>query len=317
MTDATTSPRGPLISGGMRDMLLASLLFAVMGALVKLAEQHLPVGHAMFARSLIGLVISYWMVRRAGLSPRGNRPWLLGLRGLVGFAALLCTFHAIALLPLADASVILLTQPIWTAVAATFFLREHAGAKVWLGSALALGGVLLVAKPQALFGGGAEHLDVLGVVLALVAALLSAGAYVAVRALRRSDHPVIVVLWFALVATPASAPLVIAEPVVPAPWLWLVLLGIGLTVQGAQLLMTRALHREPAGRVAAVGYLQVVYGFIFGAALFGEAIEPLSIIGALVILGAAALVSIDWKPPAKRGCPNERETTLDSAERVG
>ncbi|MFO0750135.1 MAG: DMT family transporter [Myxococcota bacterium] len=288
----TTGPRPALIPPGLRDMALASLLFAVMGALVKLAERHLPVGYAIFARSAIGLALSYLLIRRAGLSWLGRRPRLLALRGAIGFSALYCTFQALGRLPIAHATVILQTQPIWTAVAAAIFLREKAGLRVWIGCALALTGVVLAADPRTLFG-DAAHLDPLGVALALLAALLSACAYVTVRALRRSDHPLVVVFWFALVATPASLPTLFVEPVWPTPILLLVLLGIGVTVQIAQVLMTRALHREPAGRVAAVGYLQVVYAFAFGALFFDEAVEPLAVVGALVVLTAAATVSLE------------------------
>lgn len=308
-------------------MALASLLFAVMGALVKVAEARLPVGYAIFSRSAVGLVLSYLLVRRAGLAPRGKRPRLLAVRGAIGFTALFCTFEALARLPLAHATVILQTQPIWTAVAAAIFLREKAGLRVWLGCALALAGIVLVADPRALIEGSATGLDPLGVALALAASLLSAGAYVTVRALRRSDHPLVVVFWFALVATPASAPLVIANPTWPPPELWLVLLGIGLAVQAAQVLMTRALHREPAGRVAAVGYLQVVYAFVFGALFFDEHVEARSIVGALTVLVGALTVSIDWRRrsaangalagPSPRPGTEPPHGALDSTRRVG
>jgi len=295
--------RGLHIPKGLRDMALASLLFAVMGALVKVAERELPVAWPVFARSAIGLVLSYVLVRRAGLHWLGNRPGLLAVRGLVGFSALMCTFVSIGRLPLSDVIVILQTQPIWTAVVAAIVLREAAGPRVWLGSGLALAGVVLVARPEFLFGGDAGHLDPLGVTLALVAALLSACAYVTVRALRRSDHPVVVVFWFALVATPASAPGLLADPVLPPLALVPVLVGIGVAVQLAQLLMTRALHTEKASRVAAVGYLQVVYAFFFGALFFDEPIAPISIVGAVVVLVAAAIVTIEWGRPAAGGVP--------------
>jgi drug/metabolite transporter (DMT)-like permease len=234
-------------------MIAASFLFALMGVVVKLLTERLPAAQPMVARSLVGLLISWWLVKRAGLRWRGSRPGLLALRGFIGFLALLCNFHALELMPLGEAVVIFQTHPIWTAILAAIFLRERLGLATILGCATALGGVILIAAPLSEVGAEIRH--PLGPPLALLASVLSAGAYVTVRALRRSDPPIVVVFWFALIATPASLPGAIASPLLPVGIEWLGLAATGVLVQGAQMLMTRALHREPAGRVAAVGYL--------------------------------------------------------------
>ena len=284
-------------------MLLASFFFALMGVLVKEVEERLPVQHAIFARSLIGLVLSYILVRRAGLSWKGNRTKLLALRGLFGFIALLCNFGSLALMPLSDATVLHQTQPIWTTVFAAWFLAEATSRRIWLATVIALSGVVLVARPELLFGasvasGTAAHpVHWAGPVLALLAALGSACAYVSVRALRNSDHPVVVVFWFALVATPFSLPGVIANPVVPTATELLLLVAIGVTVQVAQLFMTRALHREAASKVTAIGYSQVAFAFLFGALFFGESLTLLSAAGALLVIAGATLVTLKPKPP--------------------
>lgn len=281
------------IAPGLRDMMFASFFFALMGVLVKEVDSRLPVQHAVFARSLIGLILSYALIRRAKLHWLGNRPKLLGLRGLFGFLALLCNFGSLSLMPLSDATVLHQTQPIWTTVFAAIFLAEPTNRRIWLATLVSLTGVVLVARPEFIFGAGATPaLHWAGPVLALLAALMSACAYVSVRALRRTDDPLIVVFWFALVATPLSFPAVLADPVMPSAYDLLVLVGIGITVQIAQLLMTRALHREAAGRVTAVGYTQVVFAFAFGALFFGEALTLLSAAGALLVIVGAAIVSI-------------------------
>jgi drug/metabolite transporter (DMT)-like permease len=279
-------------------MIAASFLFSVMGVLVKTLEERLPASHAIFARSLVGLLVSAWLVRRAGLRFRGQRPLLLAVRGTLGFAALFCTFTALARLPLADHAVITMTQPVWTACLAALFLRERAGARVWGASGLALAGVVLVARPSFIFGEGVA-LDALGVCLALAAAVFSGAAYVTVRALRGSDHPWVVVFWFALVATPAGLPGVIADPVLPTGLEVVGLIGVGLAVQGAQMLLTRALHREPAGRVSAVGYLQVVFAFAFGAIVFRDRVDALAIAGAALVVVGAVLATSAARAPAE------------------
>lgn len=281
-------------------MLFASFFFALMGVLVKEVDQRLPVQHAVFARSLVGLALSYALIRKAGLHWLGNRPRLLALRGLFGTLALACNFGSLALMPISDATVLHQTQPLWTTLLAALFLAEPTSRTIGLASLVALGGVILISRPAFLFGDfgdlGGLHLHWAGPVLALIAALFSAFAYVSVRALRRTDDPLIVVFWFALVATPLSLPAVLANPVLPSALDLLLLVGIGVTVQVAQLLMTRALHREPAGRVTAIGYSQVAFAFAFGALFFGEAITLWSVSGALLVVVGAALVTV--KRPA-------------------
>lgn len=292
-------------------MLFASFFFALMGVLVKEVEERLPVQHAIFARSLIGLVLSYILVRRAGLSWKGNRTGLLALRGLFGFVALLCNFGSLALMPLSDATVLHQTQPIWTTVFAAWFLAEATSKRIWLATLIALSGVALVARPDFLFGASAASAHPAhwaGPVLALLAALGSACAYVSVRALRNSDHPVVVVFWFALVATPFSLPAVLANPVVPTATELLLLVAIGVTVQVAQLFMTRALHREAASKVTAIGYSQVAFAFLFGALFFGESLTLLSAAGALLVIAGATLVTLKPKqtPPELAPPPDAR-----------
>jgi drug/metabolite transporter (DMT)-like permease len=294
-----------------------------MAAMVKEVERTLPVGYAVFARSAIGLVLSFLLLRRAALRWQGNRPGLLALRGLVGFSALMCTFESISRIDLSDAVVLHQTQPIWTAILARLFLGERARRRIILATLVALTGVVLVVRPSFLFGADHAHtLDPVGVALALSAALLSAGGYVSVRALRKTDEPLVVVFWFAFVATPASLPSLLADVRWPTGGELLLLFGIGLAVQGAQMLMTRALHREPAGRVAAVGYLQVVYASVLGALLFGEVPRPLGIVGALLVIGGALLATLEPGARAGAGRAHEhgvgrRDEHLDTPGSVG
>jgi drug/metabolite transporter (DMT)-like permease len=295
---AAAAPESRLLTPGVRDMLAASLLFACMSLLVKLVTTRLPPSHAMLARSLVGLALSWGLLRHMGLPMRGSRPGLLVLRGAVGFSALICSFHALSMTPLGDAVVIFQTQPVWTALFAAVFLGERASPRLFLGCAVAMAGVALVARPVWLFGlpegVAAVEGSGMGPLLAAASAMLSAIAYVIVRALRQSDPPLTVVFWFAVVATPASLPGVLANPVMPEGVEWLLLIGIGLAVQAAQMLMTRALHREPAGRVSAASYVQLTFSFLIGLAFLGEIPTATSLAGAACTVAGALIAT--WRP---------------------
>jgi len=274
---------------GLLLLLAAALAFSVMSVIVKIAGERLPSQMMVLARALVTVVISWVWVKRAGLDPRGNDRPRLVLRSLLGFSALACFFFAVTRLPLAEVTVIHYLNPILVALFAAVFLKERAGAALALAIALALGGVVLVARPGFLFG--ASNLDGAGVVAALVGAFMSAGAYTTVRRLRKTDDPLVVVLWFAAIAVPLSAVLVAPVFVWPRGVEWLLLLGVGVTTQLGQVFLTRGLAIVPAGPATTIGYSQIVFATTWGFAVFDERPTPLTFVGmALVFLGIVVLV---------------------------
>jgi drug/metabolite transporter (DMT)-like permease len=266
VTDAAQGPAG---NGGVGDMVRAAFWFAVMGLLVKLAGETLPPMQIVFARGAITLALATWMLRRAGLSPRGNRPALLLTRGLVGSAALVTYYFALVGLPLAEATVLQQTAPLWTAVFAAFALRERLTLRVGGALLLAFGGVLLIAQPSWLRGDGAAAVPLGFALVGLLSAVLSAIAYVTVRQLGRSEEPLVVVWYLPMVTLPVSAPFALMQWAWPDLRGWALLLGIGVVTQFAQLALTRGLARQEAGRATAIGFLQVAFAAVFGAAFFG------------------------------------------------
>ena len=269
-------------------MAVGALSFSIMAALVKLAGQTLPTMEVVLARSLVTGGLSYAALTRRRIPLMGKEPRLLVARGVLGFFALSCFYYAVVQLPLADATVIQYTNPIFTALIASVALGEalRRGEVVLTVSSLA--GVLLVARPSFLFGGSTTSLDSLGVTAALCGAVFSASAYVMVRRLR-GEEPMVVVFWFGLMSSLMSLPfLAHGSTRLPVGWEWLILLGVGLSTHFGQVFLTRGLQLEPAGRATAVGYLQILFAAIWGLLIFGE--RPDAWTGA----GAAVIVLCTW-----------------------
>ena len=86
-------------------MLAAAFFFSLMSLQVKLAGQRLHSSEIVFVRSLLSLVFTYVLLKRARVPLWGHRKGPLVLRGLFGFIALSCFFFALTRLPLADATV--------------------------------------------------------------------------------------------------------------------------------------------------------------------------------------------------------------------
>ena len=261
----------------------------------------LPSAEVVLARNAFSLVVTWWMLRRARVSPWGQRRGLLALRGLLGFFALLCFFYAIPRLPLADVTVLQFTNPIFTAVLAALFLREHLSGREWLYSLLSLGGVLLVAQPTVLFGQGAASLDPATTAVALAGALLAGGAYTTVRKLSATEHHLVIVFYFPLISVPASVPFLLEGALWPTPWEWVLLLGIGILTQIAQIYLTKGLQRERAGKATSISYVQILFAAVWGFLFFGEVPDLLTWVGGgVIVFGTFLLARSRQRPDATR-----------------
>ncbi len=274
-----------LPSRGLRYMAGGAFFFALMSLMVKMAGARLPTMEVVLARSVITLVLSLALIRHLGVSPWGNRKGLLLTRGILGFVSLSAFYFAVIHLPLADATVIHYTNPVFTAILAALFLSERLGGREVALTLAGLAGVVVMVRPTFLFGGEVSALPPLPVAAAITGALFSAAAYTAVRALGRSETPAVVVFWFSLVSVVAAFPFALARGfVVPTGREWGLLLGIGLATQFGQLLITAGLREERAGRAMAVAYLQIVFAAGLGILFLAEIPDGWTGLGAGLVL---------------------------------
>jgi drug/metabolite transporter (DMT)-like permease len=280
------------VSRGLVYMAGAAFFFSLMSLQVKIAGATLPLGEIVFARALVTLSISYTVLRISGIPMWGNNKRLLILRGVFGFLALNAFYYSVMHLPLAEATVLHFMSPVFTALLAAFVLHERLGLRELLGSLLSLTGVIVFAAPASIFGGPPTAMSPGAIVVGLLAAVCSALAYSTVRELRRTDDPNVIVFYFPLIALPGSAPLLLLDARWPVGNEWLLLLGIGVTTQIAQMFLTRAIHLEPAGRVTSVSYLQILFAATWSALIFGQFPTGHALLGMLlVVLGTTIVVA--------------------------
>ncbi|HUS32285.1 MAG TPA: DMT family transporter [Kofleriaceae bacterium] len=296
-------------SRGVLYMTLSALGFSVMSVLVKLAAPRLPTGEIVLARALMTLVLSYVMVKRAvgsdgkPLSPWGVQRGKLVFRGLLGFSALGCYYIALARLPLADATTLHYIQPLITGVLAWWILDEKIGWAAAFAIACGVAGVVAVAHP----GIGTVD-DPVGSLVAVASATLSSIAYVTVRQLSRTEHPLVIVFYFPLVATPLAIPWAAANFVMPDARAWLLLIGIGIATQIGQVFLTMGLTIERAGRATSVGYIQICFALLWQLLLFEQTPALGTLAGAALIIGGTVVVSAT----AKRDAPPPHTPTSRS-----
>jgi drug/metabolite transporter (DMT)-like permease len=218
------------------------------------------------------------------------------LRGIFGFGGLTCYYAALAHLPIAAATTLHSTVPLITAVLAWWILRERVGWLTAFALACGIAGVMLIVDPR---GAGLEPF---GLALGLGAATCSSLAYITVRQLARTEHPLVIVFYFPLVAVPLALPWAIADWVTPQPTDWLLLVGIGFTAWVGQVCLTMGLSLERVGRATSVGYfLQVVFAMIWQSLLFDDPLTIAMFTGAALIIGGTLAVSAGKGEPAGAG----------------
>ena len=277
---------------GVAFMLASVAGYSVMGVCVKLVSGELPTMEVVFVRSTFMMVVTGAMVWRAGVSALGVARATLVVRAVVGAAALSLYYFSLGRLPLGDATTVFYTAPVWTALSAALFLGEPLRPVALGGAVLSLAGVVLVARPSFFGTLGGASLDPVGLAAVVAASVLSGLAYTLVRRLRTTDHPYTTVLYLSVVGTVGALPFAAGGTWVwPSNRAWMLLVGLGVGTQVAQITLTRGLYLLEAGRATAVSYVQVVVAFGWGVVLFGERPGALAVVGAVLIV-VSALASV-------------------------
>jgi drug/metabolite transporter (DMT)-like permease len=114
-------------------------------------------------------------------------------------------------------------------------------------------------------------------------AAFSGSAYATIRRMP-AERPEVVVLYLPLMSVPMSLPFIASNWHAPTWDEWLLLIGIGIATQLAQTSMTKGLQVEKTARATMVGYVQIIFAGAWGVLLFGEAISPWTVVGAVIVL---------------------------------
>ena len=282
------------LPAGVRYMLMSALGFALMAACVKSVSAHaVPVLEIVAVRALISLLLSYIDARRKKISVWGNNKPLLVARGAVGAMALICAYYAIATLPLAEATILQYLHPLFTAILALLFLKEAIRRATLACIFLSMAGLMIMVKPNLLFGSQVE-LPPVSVLAALLGALGSAIAYVIVRRLSASEDSAVIIFYFPLLALPLSLILPGENFIMPGAEVLVLLLLTGIFTQIGQVGLTKAMQTESAGRATAYSYVQVIFSIILGWIFFSEMPALWTWIGGGLIM-TGALINVLWK----------------------
>ena len=268
-------------------MLLATLLFSLMNVGVKLVPD-IPAIEIIFFRSVISLIISVGMLKLRKVNLWGNNhAWLIS-RGLVGATALILYFITLQKIPLASAATIQYTSPVFTAILGIYIVRERIKPLQWLFFLVAFTGVLIVQ-------GFDTRVSGFYLTLGLLSGMFSGLAYNIIRKLSTTEHPLVIVFYFPLVALPVSGLYSVFNWVPPNGWFeWVVLIAIGILTQFAQYFMTRAYQSEELSKVAILKYVGLIFALVFGFIIFDEHFNVLTYLGMTIVM-AGVIGNVGYK----------------------
>ncbi len=211
-------------------LVFAGFVLISMNSIVKTMGSRLPAAELLFFRGAFGIVFLIPLVLWRGWRSVATRyPWMHLLRTCFGTASMFAVFYSVTHMPLADATAILFSSPLFATVFAAVILREAVGWRRATATLAGFAGILVMMRP------GAEAFDPVALV-AVAGALMTGALAIIIRRLSGKDSPYIIIFWFTTVGSLIALPFALAVWVPPlaSDWPLLVLIGfLGLIGQTA------------------------------------------------------------------------------------
>jgi drug/metabolite transporter (DMT)-like permease len=281
------------IPRGILYMVLSTVMFAGVNAVVKWELALYPVGEVAFFRSVFAFAaVCALILPRTGFAVLRTRRYREHLqRGLSQFGSMTCMFLAFRALSLSSAVAISFSAPLFTTLLSIVILKERVGIHRW--SALIVGfvGVLVVTHP------GAGSLT-WGAFFALANAVLISSVAVAIRRMSATESTETLTIYQMTVITLCAALLL---PFGFRPLAWHDLLGLALGGIGngiAQYWWTRSLSLAPPSAVVPFNYLSLVWAAMLGFAIWGDVPTPALLAGSAIVVASGLYIL--WRETLRR-----------------
>ena len=298
--DKSTEPHQERIVVGMTAAIGAFLMFTTMNVFAKLLSVNHTVIEIAFYRNLIAslpfLILVFGMGRREIIVIR-SKPAFVAIRAVLGSITLMTTFSAYALMPMADTTVFLFTASLFVPVLGVIFLHERVGPYRWTAVVVGFIGVVIMMQPS-------NGMYVLGIAVAMAAALLQATLSIILRYLGGHESAETVSFYFFVIGTFVTAlalPFVAVRPTLGEVPL---LFGVGMSGAAAQWLYSTAFRNAPAAIVSIFNYSSIIWATLFGWLIWNEFPLPIVFAGAAIVIASNALVI--WRESRLGKIPDPR-----------
>jgi drug/metabolite transporter (DMT)-like permease len=275
------------VARGCALMVLGTLMFAGMHTAIRHATQHLPPVEVAFFRNLFGLfVIAPLLVRYGAGLFRTDRLNLHVLRSVLNVVSMLAFFVGLSMTPLARATALTFTAPLFTALFSALFLGEVFRWRRWTAIFAGFFGALVILRP------GLQVLDS-GALLVLFSSVLWSFALIDIKVLGRTESTMTITAYVTVLLIPMT--LVPAVLVWETPgldmWGWLIFIGVIGTL--GQLVVTEAVKLADMTVLMPFDFLKLVWAAFLGIVFFAEVPDLLTWICVAIVFGSSFYIA--WR----------------------
>jgi len=266
-----------LVSGGF--------IFTATSAMIRLLSSQIESVQTAFFRAVISVILLLPMIAAGRVQPWHSKR-LAGhfWRTAMGTASMVLGFYAVSMLPLADATAIAFSQPLFSVVVAAAIAGEKVRWRRWSATIIGFAGVLVMVRP----GEGSLQL---GALVALANAAAVAVSILLVKRLSDSETPLMILTQFAIFST-----VLLALPAIlvwrwPDLWGWILAVGIALSATIGQYFWVQAFKSGEMSAVAPFEYMRLPFAVFVGWLVWGEMPVIWTYIGAAIVIGSALYIA--------------------------
>ena len=266
-------------------MLGAMILFSTMGVFIKLSSSQLHPLEVVFFRNFLALFfLTPWIFKQRATVFKSNRKKLYTLRAVFNVVGMAAGFTALTLIPLAEATALSFTAPLFATLGAALILGEVVRQRRIIAIFFGFIGMLIILRP------GIEAISP-GALLAIANAITIAITVLIVKKLTTTEKPITIIAYMALLQTPMA--------LIPAlfywewpsliTWTWLFCLAGAGTI--GHLMYTKAIQLAEVSQLQPIDFVRLPIIALFGYIVFAEQPGIWVWIGGAVIFLSTAYVT--------------------------
>ncbi|MFT5548534.1 MAG: drug/metabolite transporter (DMT)-like permease [Candidatus Azotimanducaceae bacterium] len=295
MTNARITNAVPVLSQrqdhpllGIATFIGSMILMALTTASVKALSNNYPLGEILMFRFL-SAALFFWvlLLSTTGLSGLStSRPLGHAIRTVSGIASLSLMFFAVSTIPIADATALSYSAPIFITLLSVFLLKETIGLRRWFAIFVGFVGVLLIAQP----GGSGWSI---GVAAGIASAITGALVAIWLRRLSQTEKSVTIGLYYNSAGAMVYIIWVLTIGGVLPRGEDLLLFGVfGVICAAQQWLLTISFRYAEASLLAPFEYMAMIFAAIVGYLFWGEIPVLTTWIGAAVIASSGLFIFV-------------------------